>query len=51
MSTGHSDDDAYRECIAHTHTVATRYDDGQTFDTSAWATVAVDPRAEHYTND
>jgi hypothetical protein len=41
----------YRDCVAHTHAVAVRYGDGQTFDASAWAAVAVDDAADQYTDD
>ena len=53
MSTDHSSDDdgVYRDCVALTHAVAARYDDGQTFDASAWAAVAVDDAAEQFIDD
>lgn len=55
MSTEHpndgpNDDDVYRDCISITHATAGQYDDEKTFDTSAWAAVAVDT-AHQYIND
>ena len=49
----HSSDDSgvYRDCVAHTHAAAARYDNGQTFTHEVWAAVAVDDTADQYTDD
>lgn len=42
---------ASRSGLAHTSDVATRYDDGEEFDVSAWAERAEDETAEEYLDD